>query len=93
MDEDESFKSTSQLLRDDSFKSGAPSPTVTSKLPGSGSFKRKIADGLLKLGSIAPEPQVAPQIDAICTQPLKGGCTFFEKRSSDGKPSWRQPTM
>ena len=44
MDEDESFKSTSHLLRDESFKSGAQSPTVTSKLLGSGSFKRKIAD-------------------------------------------------
>ena len=39
--EDDSFKSTSQLLRDDSFKN---SPLVTSKLSGSGSFKGQFTE-------------------------------------------------
>jgi len=41
IDENDSFRSTSQLLREDSFKN---SPLVTSKLSGSGSFKGQFTE-------------------------------------------------
>ena len=50
IDENDSFRSTSQLLRDDSFKN---SPLVTSKLSGSGSFKGQFTENTRRRCAVA----------------------------------------